>query len=46
MSVRLVKEKDNLAQEVKNEFPSAKIAKRIADLIGDRCKSLSRQGLN
>ena len=46
MSERLMKNKDDLAAQVKSEFPNAKIVKRIADLVGDRCKSLSRQGVN
>lgn len=45
MSERIIENKDELAAQVKNEIPNAKIAKRIADLIGDRCKSLSRQGI-
>lgn len=45
MSERLMDNKDDLAIQVKSELPNAKIAKRIADLIGDRCKSLERQGI-
>lgn len=45
MSEKLMKNKDDLATQVKSEFPNAKIATRIADLIGDRCKSLNRQGV-
>lgn len=45
MSDKLMKYKDDLALEVLREFANAKIAQRIADLISNRCKSLSRQGL-
>jgi serine/threonine-protein kinase HipA len=45
MGERLMKNKDDLASQVNREFSNAKIAKRIADLIGDRCKSLNRQGI-
>lgn len=45
ISERLMKNKDDLAVQIKSELPKAKIVKRIADLIGDRCKSLSRQGV-
>ena len=45
MSDRLMQVKDGLAEEFKREFPHSKIAKRIAELIRDRCTSLHRQGL-
>lgn len=45
MSERLMENKDDLALQIKEKFPNAKIVKRIADLIGNRCKSLRRQGL-
>ena len=45
ISDKLLKNKDELAGKVVDEFPNAKIVKRISDLIGDRCKSLARQGL-
>ncbi len=45
MGEKLMKNKDDLATQIKREFSNVKIAKRIADLIGDRCKSLSRQGV-
>ena len=45
MSEKLMKEKDVLAQEIMKKLPKANIPKRIADLIGKRCKSLTRQGL-
>lgn len=46
VSKKLTKYKDQLADDVKSEFPKAKIVKRISDLIGDRCKSLKKQGLS
>ena len=45
MSDKLLKYKDELANEIKEELPGAKLVKRISDLIGNRCESLSRQGL-
>lgn len=45
MSERLMNNKDVLAIQIKSELPNAKIIKRITDLIGDRCKSLERQGI-
>lgn len=45
MSEKLMKEKDDLAEKIKSELPNAKIVKRIADMIGDRCRSLNMQGL-
>ena len=45
MSQLLLKEKDQLAQLIKKDYPEAKIVTRISDLIGKRCKSLERQGL-
>ncbi len=45
MSEKLMKNKDDLATQIKRELSNVKIAKRIADIIGDRCKSLSRQGV-
>lgn len=45
MSERLMKNKDELATQIKSELPNAKIIKRIADFIGERCKSLNRQGV-
>ena len=41
----LMEEKDALAETVEKEIPACKIVKRIAELIGNRCKNLSRQGL-
>lgn len=45
MSERLMENKDDLATEIESEFQNVKIAKRIADFISGRCKSLNRQGL-
>ena len=45
MSHKLLKNKDHLADEIKAEFPNAKIVKRISELIDARCKSLVMQGV-
>ncbi len=45
MSDNIFEHKDKLADEIKLEFPNAKIVKRISDLIEKRCTSLKRQGL-
>lgn len=45
MRDKLLEHKDTLAEEISAEFPHAKIVKRISELIGNRCKSLVRQGL-
>lgn len=45
MCEKLMKVKDKLAEEIRGELPSAKIPKRISELIGARCKSLRQQGL-
>ncbi|PIP88999.1 MAG: hypothetical protein COW01_15540 [Bdellovibrionales bacterium CG12_big_fil_rev_8_21_14_0_65_38_15] len=45
MSEKLMEHKDKWAIEVKKEIPSTKIVQRISELIGDRCKSIKRQGV-
>lgn len=45
MSESLLEHKDVLASELASELPNAKIMTRISGLIGDRCKSLGRQGV-
>lgn len=45
MKDKLLKEKDELANKIKAEFPRVKIVHRVSDLIDNRCKSLKRQGL-
>ena len=45
MSEKLLEHKDQLAEDIKVEIPNAKIFKRIADLIQNRCKGLKQQGL-
>ena len=46
MSHKLSKHKDLLADEIKAEFPNAKIVKRISELIDARCRSLMMQGVS
>jgi serine/threonine-protein kinase HipA len=45
MKTKLLEHKDTLAEEISAELSHAKIVKRISELIGNRCKSLERQGL-
>lgn len=42
---KLLKHKDQVAEEITLKFPKAKIMQRICDIIQDRCTSLKRQGL-
>lgn len=42
---KLLDHKDLVAHKIKENHPQAKIPFRISELIGDRCKSLKRQGL-
>ncbi len=45
MKDKLLEHKDIVAKELKEIHPKMKIAARISTLIGDRCKSLSMQGV-
>lgn len=45
MKEKLLEHKDIVASELKGQHPKMKIGKMISDLIGDRCKALSRQGI-
>ena len=45
MKDKLLEHKDIVARELKMQHPKMKIAKRISDLIGDRCKALARKGV-
>jgi serine/threonine-protein kinase HipA len=41
---KVMKNKDQLAQDIFERYPKAKIPKRISTLIGDQVKSLKQQG--
>lgn len=43
MRDKLLKNKDEIAEQVLQEHPNVKIPKRISELIEKRCRSLSRQ---
>jgi len=45
MRDKLLEHKDIVAQELKEMHPKMKIAARISELIGKRCKSLATQGV-
>jgi serine/threonine-protein kinase HipA len=45
MRDQLLKHKDQVALTVLEDYPQVKIVSKISDLIGDRCRSLSRQGV-
>ena len=45
MREKLLAHKDEIASEILKEHLKVKIVSRISDLIGDRCRSLSRQGI-
>ncbi len=46
MKQKLLAQKDEIVSEVREEFPDSKIPARISELIGQRCRSLERQGIN
>ena len=45
MRDKLLKNKDVLASEMKDKYPRVKIINRISEFIENRCKNLSRQGI-
>ena len=45
MRNKLIENKDIVVEKIMVAHPKIKIAKRISDLIEDRCKSLERQGI-